>query len=401
MSHFSFLCRTKTAVGTNALEHLPFDLTAMGAQKPMVIMDRASHLAGLNKPLIRAFKESGMTLGFAPPIPCEDETQTDATAQFIRSMYTNYIEKGFDAIIALGKGPASDLARALNIAVTLGPEALKGTDIAAPLNPLVFIPTGVDTGTATAGTTTFNKITFTSPFLAPDAAVIDAKMIIPDSRETLLDCGLACLAIGCEVHGLSGNPPARAYASTLIKLTANALTALVQSGGAGLDTGDNLGKMKKEEKAWQADLVQASLISGYLMSNHRPLLSLILGREIAAQSRISQGQIMAIVLPAILESMALNNFGTLLLPLAGQDNFSSVPGPQQARTAVQTLRTMVNDLHAASGGRLPRTLAEAGWNRDALETLGRDLIEKETITGIAPEAFNRVLTHACDGRPVS
>ncbi|MCP4451454.1 MAG: hypothetical protein GY809_08335, partial [Planctomycetes bacterium] len=101
------------------------------------------------------------------------------------------------------------------------------------------------------------------------------------------------------------------------------------------------------------------------------------------------------------ESMAKTDVGPLLLPLTGMDKFSSVPAPQQARTVVQTLRDLVNDLHAASNGSLPRTLTEAGWNRDALETLGHDLIAKETITGIAPEAFNRVLTHACDGRPVS
>ncbi len=67
MSHFSFLCRTKTGFGFNALEHLGFDLRAMGAQKPLVIQDKAAHLAGLTKILIHAFKESGMTLGICPP----------------------------------------------------------------------------------------------------------------------------------------------------------------------------------------------------------------------------------------------------------------------------------------------------------------------------------------------
>ncbi|MCG8633519.1 MAG: iron-containing alcohol dehydrogenase [Desulfobacterales bacterium] len=398
MSHFSFLCRTKTAAGTNALEHLPFDLTAMGAQKPMVIMDKSSHLAGLNKPLIRAFKESGMTMGFAPPLPENEDGGTDAAAQFLRSMYTNYNEKGFDAILALGGGPAADMAKALNIAVSLGPEALKGSRITAPLNPLVYIPTGVDTGAAAAGMTVFNNVSFSSPFLAPDGVVIDAKMIIPDDRETLLDYGLRNLAVGCEVHGLSGNPPARAYASTLIELSANVLTALIESG---LDTGENLGRVKKEEKAWQWDLVQAAVISGYLMSGRRSLLSLALGREIASRSRISQGQVMAMVLPAILESTAGSGSGPLLLPLAGPDRFSSVPASQQARTAVQLLRDLVNTLHAASGGRLPRTLAEAGWNSEALDDLGHGLIEKDMLTGITPEVINRILTHACDGRPVS
>jgi len=71
--NFTFLCRTKTGFGVNGLEHLPFDLSSMGCQKPLVLMDKAARLAGSIKPLARAFKESGMTLGICPPIDGERE----------------------------------------------------------------------------------------------------------------------------------------------------------------------------------------------------------------------------------------------------------------------------------------------------------------------------------------
>ncbi|HCY85864.1 MAG TPA: hypothetical protein DHV36_12080, partial [Desulfobacteraceae bacterium] len=365
-THFSFLCRTKTSAGTNALEHLPFELSGMGAKKPMVIQDAASRKLKRHKCLIRAFKDSGMTLGIAPAVPepalSGSKKKPEATAQFIRDMYATYREKGYDAIIAVGKAAAADMAKALNIAVTLGPDALKGTDITAPLNPLIYIPTGVDTVTATAASVTFNRKAFTSPYLAPDQAVIDPAMLIPDDRDSLLDAALFCLALGCEVHALSGNPPARAYAAALVELAAVPLAQMI-----GSYSESNLKLRKKAEAGWQKQLVQAAVISGYLTDGSRPLLTLALGREISGDSgRVSLGMIMTVLLPAVLETLGRDRFGSLLLPLSGMERFSTVPVSQQPVTAVQTIRGRLNGLHAVTGGHTPRTLAEAGWQRDAL-----------------------------------
>ncbi|MEH0018153.1 MAG: iron-containing alcohol dehydrogenase [Desulfobacter sp.] len=397
MNRFSFLCRTKTAAGANALEHLPFDLTAMGAVKPMVIRDKSSLLAGLDTILARAFKDSGMTLGMAPPIPEPSDGPDDAAARFVRSMYTIYREKGFNALIALGSEAAADAAKALNIAVTLGPDALKSPDIAAPLNPLVYIPTGVGTGTATAGEAAFNTRRFFSPFLAPDQVVIAPEMRIPDNRETLVDTALACLAMGCEAH-ISDTPPARAYASVMAGLVSPVLDAMARS-GPDPDGGQHLAGQKKEEATWQADLIQAAVISGYLMSGSPPLLTQVLGREIAARCSTPRGQLMALVLPAVLESAPCADFEGLLFSLSEQDAFSRVPVAQYAPTAVQAIRGMINRFYAASNGRRPRTLAEAGWTQAALGNLGRDLMENDLSGDIDPARVKLVLTHALDGSP--
>jgi len=392
MSHFSFLCRTKTSFGKNALEHLPFDLYAMGRSKPMVIQDKSCHEAGMTKPLISAFKTSGMTLGICPPLP---ETDGDEPARIIRSMYETYMEKGYDALIALGGEQAADTAKALNIAVTLGPEALQQDGVVAPLFPMVYLPTGVKTGTATGGRAQFNGQTFVSDFLAPDQVVADPSLFIADDRETLLDAALTCLAMGCEVFGLSENPPARAYAAAIIQLAVHPLKALMDSG---LDPRENLKQRKKEEKIWQKDLVQAAVMTGYLSSF--PLLTRVLGLKLTADIRFHQGQAMVMVLPYILESIESKDVGSLLLPLAGPDVFSQVPAPQRPDSAVQILRSLVNELHLLSGGRLPRTLEEAGWNEAALSAIGQGLIKSGSLpAGTVPQAIEALLTRACSGRP--
>ncbi|MCP4718206.1 MAG: iron-containing alcohol dehydrogenase, partial [Desulfobacteraceae bacterium] len=123
--NFTFLCRTKIGFGMNALEHLPFDLSSMGSQKPLVLLDKDAQLGGSTKPLARAFKESGMTLGLCPPI--DGTRDSDNKLKILKKFYQIYIDKGFDSIIALGTGKVADMAKALNIAVTLGPDTLKTT----------------------------------------------------------------------------------------------------------------------------------------------------------------------------------------------------------------------------------------------------------------------------------
>ena len=397
-THFSFLCRTKTSAGTNALEHLPFELSGMGAKKPMVIQDASSRQHKLHKCLINAFKDSGMTLGIAPAVPeasgSKSNSGPDETAQFIRDMYTTYREKGYDAVIAVGKSPAADMAKALNIAVTLGPDALKSAEITAPLNPMIYIPTGVGSATATSTSVTFNEKSFSSPYLAPDQAVIDPIMLIPDERENLLDAALFSLALGCEVHALSDNPPARAYAAALVELAAMPLTQMI----AGYSE-SNLKQRKSAEANWQKQLVQAAVIGGYLTDGSLPLLTIALGRDIASDSgRVSQGMIMTVLLPAILETLGRNDFGSLLLPLAGMERFSTVPVSQQPVTAVQTIRGLINDLHAVTGGHTPRTLAEAGWQPNTLTALAT---EKDIAGHTEPGVLKQILTHACDGSPAT
>ncbi|MDD9303437.1 MAG: iron-containing alcohol dehydrogenase [Desulfobacter sp.] len=388
MSHFSFLCRTKTSFGKNALEHLPFDLAAMGSSKPMVIQDKASHLAGLTKPVIRAFKESGMTIGISPPIP---ETR-EGDANFIKSMYTHYTEKGYDALIALGRQTAGDAAKALNIAVSLGPESLKKKNISQRLNPLIYLPIGAASGAATAGMARFNNQTFMSDFLAPDQAVIDPSLFIPDEVDTLIDVSLTCLATGAEVLGLSRSLPARAYASAIIRLGIAPLESIIQSNK------DHQNQPQKIKLAWQKDLVQAGVMAGYLMSE--PLISNILGQTISDQTRISQGQAMCIVLPPLLEALGTEDMEGLLLALKGQESFSTVPLPLYAQTSVQAIRSLVNSLYGVSRGRRPRTLEEAGWNKTAIVSLGEKLVDSGTLKGIDPNTLETILTCACDGRPV-
>ena len=399
--NFTFFCRTKTGFGMNALEHLPFDLSSMGSQKPLVLLDKCALLGGCIKPLARAFKESEMTLGVCPPIEQTADTggnliQSDI--EILREFYQIYTDKGFDAIIALGIGRVADMAKALNIAVTLGPDTLKATretnrkmTLNKPLSPFVYIPTGVGTGMETHTLARFNGNTFTSPFLAPDLAVIDPDILIPNSLDPntlkmdasfpLINAGLTCLSVCCEAHVLSGNPVARAYATTGIGLIMENFLPLVNHLLAPTPP------KRSDKKAMgnhQARLTHASVITGILLSNCNTLISFQLGKRIAKQAGISPGQAMAILLPAVLDHMADNrsDLGNLVRPLAGSEEFSRVPPSQRPGLAIQKIQGLLNELHQISLGTLPRTLGDAGLDPATIKGLIQTILSDPALPGL-------------------
>lgn len=391
---FSFVCPAKTCAGANALEHLPFELSAMGASKPMVIRDKASQAAGLTRVLRQAFAASGMTIGISGPVP--ENPAGDETALFIRTLYDHFREKGFDALIAMGGAGAAHGAKALNIAVSLGPDALKSKEIPQPLSPLVFLPTGTDAFEGTEARARFSDRSLHSPFLSPALVMIDPKLMVTDDRNLLLDRALTCLALGCEIFASSPAPPARAYAAAVVSMARSALETLLASG---LKGPDSLKAAARENIRIQEKLVQASVMTGYLISGNAPIFSLALGRAIAAQGSLPQGQVMAIVLPAVLESRASAPLGELYLYLSSPDAFSSVPASQQALAAVHETRKIPHTLFSLSHGLLPRTLGEAGWSPDALESVSRKMQDTLHLTGQETETLNQILASALDGRP--
>jgi len=414
--NFTFLCRSKIGFGMNGLEHLPFDLFSMGSQKPLVLLDKNAHLGGCTKPLVQAFKESGMTLGICPPL--DGDKDADKEIEFLKTVYTLYIDKGFDAIIALGTGTVVDLAKALNIAVSLGPNALKPrvikthalktfdpTRINQPLAPFAYIPTGMGSGMETHTTVRFKDTVFSSPFLAPDLVVIDPQMLTPDTADTLIDSSLTCLSACCEAHVLSGNPPARAYCAAGIGLIMENFLPLATHMIACQEPPDTKSG-KKTARRHLARLVHAAVITGSVLANCKGLYSFQLGKLLAAHCSISPGQAMAVLVPAILDLLGKDRpeLGNLTLALAGPDEFCTIPDPQRPGVAIQKIQSLLNETYRISLGTTPRTLADTCLETQEISGLIRSLVSHPKIPGthiqeIDPDKARAILTHALDGLP--
>ncbi|MCP4720032.1 MAG: iron-containing alcohol dehydrogenase, partial [Desulfobacteraceae bacterium] len=239
------------------------------------------------------------------------------------------------------------------------------------------------------------------PFLAPDLAVIDPK-ILTHNTDTLIDSGLTCLAACCEAHVLSGNPPARAYAATGIELIMENFMPLVKNiliPGVAQDKG--------AVKSCRARLTHASVITGIILANCKELLSIQLGKGLANHCTATPGQAMAILLPAVLDLMAKDSdLGSLALPLSGLDEFSATPLPQRPGIAIQKIQSLLNELYKISLGTIPRTLGDTGLDREAISSLAQTLFSDPIPPGtdiwtIDPKQTEAVLARAFDGRALT
>lgn len=353
-----FLCRTKTAFGTHALDHLPFDLSGMNARKPIVITDQAARDAGVHLALAGACRDTHLALGLA--------TLTDAGD--FETLYHLFVDKGYDSIIALGTGLVVQTAKALNLAICLGPERLRSPaglgQIKGPLLPLVYIPTHPETGQDTAGETFFSGYCFVSANLMPDIAVITAETMLGTPQAAVLDSGLSSLATCCEAFAFSGNPFVRSYADAGIRLVMDTLLFLAQQS----DHGDLLcQKAGKNRQLPLAKLAHAAAVSGYIQSNFPDLKTRQAGAHFTAlhpapSASLSSGLCMALALVHLFENSkdTCPWLGKLLLPLTDAAYYAGVPGPGQPDAAVRVIRKLLHALSETVPGGMPKTLDAAG-----------------------------------------
>jgi alcohol dehydrogenase len=72
--HFEFHCPIRLLSGSRALEHLPVELRALNASRPLAIAQPQIARRGLIRTLVDAFKDSGMPLGLHENAPERPDT---------------------------------------------------------------------------------------------------------------------------------------------------------------------------------------------------------------------------------------------------------------------------------------------------------------------------------------
>ncbi|NMC90700.1 MAG: iron-containing alcohol dehydrogenase, partial [Smithella sp.] len=135
---FVFTCPFKTNSGNKALSHLPVELAGFNAARPLVVASAGTEGQKAVRILKSAFGDSGMTLALF------DNVTQAADLGLVDHLKNLCLEKKVDAVIALGGGKAADVAKVLNLAVSLKtPDArqlLPETPIRVRLLPLVVAP---------------------------------------------------------------------------------------------------------------------------------------------------------------------------------------------------------------------------------------------------------------------
>lgn len=350
--YYEFFCPVKVIAGNAALEHIPFELSTLGAKRPMIITDKGVRSNQLLAPIEAAFESTDAVIGCI-----FDDVPPDSSLDTVRQAAALYRQNQCDAIIAVGGGSVIDTSKATNILVSEGGDDLLqysgAHNLPKPLKPFFVIPTTSGTGSEVTMVAVVSdpaknvKMAFASYYLMPHAAILDPRM-----TQTLPPHLTAMTAMDALTHAveaytcMAANPISDAYATAAIKKICSHLFNVLDN------PNDAQGRL---------ELAQASTMAGIAFSNSMVGLVHSLGHALGAVAHLPHGLCMNLFLPYVLQynkDVNGDKIADLLLPLAGADIYAQTPAHLRAEKAINTIQAMRDRLFSLT--KLPRTLQETG-----------------------------------------
>ncbi|MBZ0332836.1 NAD-dependent methanol dehydrogenase [Marinobacter sp. JH2] len=370
--YYEFFCPVKVIAGKAALEHIPFELTSLAAKRPMIITDKGVRAAGLLDPVIAACEDSGLDV-----VSIYDDVPPDSSKTVVAAIAKVYRKEKCDSIIAVGGGSAIDTGKAVNILVSEG-----GDDIAEysgagilkhPLKPFFVVPTTAGTGSEVTSVAVISdeqrgvKLPYSSPFLLPNAAIIDPRMTLTLPPHITAATAMDALTHATEAFTCMGkNPLSDAYATAAVKKVSQSLLKVMDS--------------PKDEDG-RLDLAQASTMAGIAFSNSMVGLVHALGHATGAIVHLPHGLCMSLYLPYVLEfnlESIREPLGELLLHLEGAEVYSATPAARRAEASITSIRKLRDELYKRC--KLPRTLKETEKvSQDQLEAIATMALDDGSI----------------------
>lgn len=350
--YYEFFCPVKLLVGQQAIEQLPAALAALGATRPLLLTDPGIVASGL-----ASMVGEQLAAGVMGPAAIEDQIPPDSSTAVVERIAERYRRLGCDALIALGGGSVIDTAKAVNILVSMGGARLldwAGADLLTrPLAPLAVLPTTAGTGSEVTQVAVIRdehsgrKVPFTSPFLLPNLAVLDARLTqtlpLPISAATAMDA--MTHAIEALISN-AANPVSSALALLAVEKIATALPLLPDH---------------PSDPGLRLALAEGATLAGMAFSNAMVGLVHALGHSLGAHCHLPHGLCMNLFLPVALtyqRPQIDGELARLLLPLAGAEAYAACPSETRADATMGRLQHLRDQLWQQAG--LPRTLREAG-----------------------------------------
>jgi len=384
----SFQSPVKINAGKKALAHIPSELAAMGAERPLLITTKALGKKRSIPRVIDGLKDSGLPLGIYDGI---GET---ARLETVLRLAELFYDGGFDAIIAFGAGPVMHTAKALNLAVTenakdLGPFTVKGDRTIARLKPYMAIPAASGDGYETTKTAFVEDLAFSSLNLMPDLVVVDPTVFGPEDPLKTLSAALAALTHAVEGFvGPEKNPFVDAYAHTAIQIIMQYLADAV--GG------------KRQWKTARASIATAETMAGCAFSNVNPGVTHKLAMAVSGKVSCPQGLLMGILLPYVLDHLSTRDdffVDSLLLSMADPETFAITAGKLRTGKVLTLIQELLFALHESTQGKLPMTLEDVGIQKDQLKPMAASLADGALID-VNGEGCLMILERAFTGDPI-
>jgi alcohol dehydrogenase len=375
--YYEFFNSVKIISGYKALENIPFELSRVGAKRPIIITDKGVEQAGLVKVVVDSFRGTDIVIGAV-----FDETPQDSSNVVVNQIASIYRVQKCDSIIAVGGGSVIDTAKGVNIVITEETDDLLkfmgNFRLNKPMKPFIVIPTTAGTGSeVTMAAVIANpekniKMQFTSDLILPKVAVLDPRMTVSMPPKITAATGMDALTHAVEAYiGPQKNPVSDVFAVSAIELIRNNIIHAVKD-GKNVDV--------------RLAMANASLLAGVAFSNSQTALIHGLAHANGGLCHVPHGIANSILLPFGLEfyiekgpktkSKVKTNIENLLLSFVGPEEFVKVAAAERAKATVAAIRKITAELNKLSG--IPLRLSQAGVPEDKLGQIAQATIDDGT-----------------------
>ena len=364
----TYVTTPRLVLGCGAFAQAGEEMARLGGSRVFVLAGGHAVREGKTEALERDLRGRGMESavfdGIEPDPSCETLEKALAAAR----------EFGADAVVGLGGGSPLDLAKAVSVLLT-NEGAIRsffGVDLVTQRGlPKVLIPTTAGTGTEVTAVAIFSdhkeklKMGIVSPFLVPDAAILDPELTLSVPPLVTAYTGMDALVHAMEAYtSVNATSLSDMYAEQAMKLLfPNIRTAYAD--------GRNL--------AARSAMMEGSMLAGKAFAIAGTTATHAFAYPIGAEFPIPHGMANALM---VVEVYQFNLVGNLLkfariADLAGEA-VDGLPLREAAQTLVASLRELVADLA------LPTHLRDFGVKKSDIPRLAAGVLKVTRLLGNNP-----------------
>lgn len=352
-AYFEFRNAVKLLCGELALERIPSELAALGSVRPLLLSDAVLAKIGTLRLVQQAMESEG-----CPPAQVYTDIPVDSSLEVVNRIAALYRELDCDALVAVGGGSVIDTAKGVRLVLSQDTDdilALSGVEN-LPLGahvPFIVVPTTAGTGSECTGVAVIRndangvKMEFLSPFVEPDAAVIDPRMTLGLPPKATASTGMDALCHAIEaLTCLQANPLSSAYAMEAIRLIVRHLPEATRRGS---------------NREARFAMALASTMAGIAFSNSMVGAVHAIGHALGGVCHVPHAVAMTILLPHVMAYNAercAEDYARLLPLLVGEERAAATLPAERALTAVEAVRALSARLSELCG--LPLSLHAAG-----------------------------------------
>lgn len=352
-AYFEFRNAVKLLCGELALERIPSELAALGSERPLLLSDAVLSKIGTLRLVQQAMESEG-----CPPAQVYTDIPVDSSLEVVNRIAALYRELDCDALVSVGGGSVIDTAKGVRLVLSqdtddiLSLSGVENLPLGAPV-PFIVVPTTAGTGSECTGVAVIRndangvKMEFLSPFVEPDAAVIDPRMTLGLPPKATASTGMDALCHAIEaLTCLQANPLSSAYAMEAIRLIVRHLPEATRRGS---------------NREARFAMALASTMAGIAFSNSMVGAVHAIGHALGGVCHVPHAVAMTILLPHVMAYNAERcaaDYARLLPLLVGEERAAATLPAERALAAVEAVRALSARLSELCG--LPLSLHAAG-----------------------------------------